>query len=187
MNWLAANTYAAKIGGIIYRNVRCPILLDGQCVFKFARSSTDGQLAVTFDLHQEDTRRMASVTNNVITGFDPSIYILLEDTGRSALIERKTGRVWCEISVPRRQSQYELDISCVLISSSAYPLLLHPNRSKFGAANDGKAPNISRLTLTTDVGSKASAVCWNRAPLYMLSVAIENFDVGINVVFEGGR
>ena len=38
MTWEPTTTYTARIGGVIYRNVRCPVVLNGASVFTLLRN-----------------------------------------------------------------------------------------------------------------------------------------------------
>jgi hypothetical protein len=78
-----------------------------------------------------------------------------------------------------------MTISCLLFSESGYPILLHPDRSKFGRANDNGPPNFAFLTLAADPGSSATAIALENGSIYLLGVAIENFRTGIRIIQAG--
>ena len=75
-----------------------------------------------------------------------------------------------------------MEVSAIIFSKDGYPILLHPNRTKFGTANDNKPPNISSLTLSTSENSQAGAIALkNKGAIYLLGIAIENFKNGVLV------
>ncbi len=181
MAWSLATSYRARIGGIVYRNVADPIVVGGRPALTLWRSDDTGDLAISLELREQNRRHIASVAHNRIDLHASSDFLIISGLERSALVEIRNGRVWCDIRVVRNNADYELDVSCILFSESGYPLFLHPDRSKFGKANDNRPPNISRLTLSTDQGSQGGAIAIGSGAIYLLELAIENFRTGVMI------
>lgn len=173
--------YTAKVGGIIYRNVRSPITLNGEPLLWLERNVETGQLGVSFDLRTQEQEEIAIMRGGSLTVSNMSEFYELRGLDRVSLVHKESGRVWCDVRSSSKFPEYELDCSCVLFGRTGYPVLLHPDRSKFGQANDNAPPNIAGLTLTTDPDSDASAVGLTDGSLYLLNVAIENFNCGIAI------
>lgn len=180
MAWIPAVEYKARIGGILYRNVAQPIVCNGKSLISLVRNTETEQLAVSLELVHQDGSVIASVVNNAVILHNSSDYAIHQGLNRTAVIEKKTGRIWCDL---RRtsDSEYEMAISCLLFSESGYPIVLHPDRSKFGTVNENHPPNIAFLTLTTDPGNNAPCIALGNGPLYLLGIAIENFRTGIQI------
>ncbi|MER2510890.1 MAG: hypothetical protein ABTQ25_00445 [Nitrosomonas ureae] len=181
MPWVAAEQYKALIGGILYRNVPQPIVCNGKSLLSLTRNTETGQLGVSMDLFQQDRAPIASITNNLIILENTADYIALEGRNRTAVVHKQSGRIWCDLRLTPGGKQYELSVACLLFAESGYPVLLHPDRSKFGTANDDKPPNISLLTLTTAASSRAGAIGLQDDALYLLGIAIENFHIGVDI------
>lgn len=181
MAWVAAEQYQALIGGVLYRNVPQPIVCNGKSLLSFSRDTQTGQLAVNVQLFEQDQTPIGSVVNNIVTLHNTADYVVLPGLSRSAVIDKQNGRVWCDLKWARGEYGYELSLSCLLFSEFGYPIMLHPDRSKLGTANDDKAPNIMALTLTTHPGSGAVGIGLKNSPLYLLGLAIENFRAGIEI------
>jgi hypothetical protein len=177
-------SYTARIGGVIYRNVACPISVNSKCVIDVSRDSTSGRLGVTLQLRREDGSPIATVSNNLVTNFDPSVFHLAQGLNRSALLEIATGRVWYEIISAPGYGVWELDLSCILYVESGYPIFLHPDRTKFGIANNNSPPRVSRLTLSADIGNKGVGILLTDGAAYLLAIAIENFATGVQVQLQ---
>lgn len=181
MTWEPAAHYKALIGGILYRNVPQPIVCNGKSLISLTRNTETGQLAVSFELLEQNKSTIASVANNTITLHNTADYLVLRGLNRAAVVHKQSGRIWCDLSCITGNHNYELSVSCLLISESGYPVILHPDRSKFGAVNDNKAPNIAFLTLTTAPSSAAAGIGLENSPCYLLGLAIENFRAGIEI------
>lgn len=178
--------YSARIGGIYFRNVSEPIVCNSVCLIKISRNSETGLLAASFDLTSQDRQPIAYIKDNQIDLRDQQNYQVLIGCNRSSIIELRNGRIWCDIKFGPKNSNYELDVSCILFSENGYPIILHPDRSKFGKINDNEPPNISSLTMTTDLNNTATAIGIKNGALYLLSVAIENFRTGISIIHTVG-
>lgn len=181
MSWVPAVEYKALIGGILYRNVPQPVVCNGTPLISLARSTESGQLAASIEVVQQDRSAIASVVHNIVTLHNTTDYSVLRGLNRTAVVHTGSGRIWCDLKCTPDNDDYELSVSCLLFSQSGYPIILHPDRSKFGAANDNKPPNISFLTLTTALGSNGVAIGLTNSPLYLLGIAIENFRGGIEI------
>ncbi|HEX9758553.1 MAG TPA: hypothetical protein VGB26_12280 [Nitrospiria bacterium] len=180
--WEPANSYSAKIGGIYYRNVTNPIEYKGIPLISLAKNPETGELAATFKLLGPNKSPIAQIKNNSINLKDKNNYTILSGFKRTSIVEKKTGRVVCEIKKRIKDSDLEIEISALLFTDDDYPIILHPDRSKFGTANDNKPPNIAFLKLTTNKGNQASAIAVeNRGGIYLLGVEIENFKSGISI------
>lgn len=181
MTWEPAAHYKALIGGILYRNVPQPIVCNGKSLISLTRNTASGQLAVSFELFEQDKSTIASVADNTITLHNTADYLVLRGLNRTAVVHKQSGRIWCDLRCTTGKDDYELSVSCLLFSESGYPIILHPDRSKFGTANDNRAPNIAFLTMTTDQGGAAAGIGLKNSPLYLLGLAIENFRTGIEI------
>lgn len=182
MPWVAAEEYSARIGGLTYRNVLQPITLDDEPLISLHRNSKTGLLVPSFALHTQDGVLIGRVVYGELEIADPARYIRFDATSRIALVEASTGQVWCDIRTAPVWQEYELDVSCTLFVDSGYPIFLHPNRSKFGKANDGDGPNISGIGFTYNGLHSGSAVGIKiNSGVYLLDVAIENFRTGIAI------
>ncbi len=182
MCWKNEEKYKAKIGGIIYENVKQPIVYNNEPLIIISRNDNTGNPGVSFQLRTQDKVVIATIENNKIKLFDSKIYSLLKGTNRFAVVENSNGRIWCDLRFGLKNNESELDLSCLLFSESGYPIMLHPNRSKFGKVNDNEPPNISFLTITTELGSNAEAIILDNTSLYILDVKIENFYRGVSIV-----
>lgn len=181
MSWVRAEQYKALIGGILYRNVPQPIVCNGKSLISFARNTETSQLAVSIELMQQDRLTIASIANNAVTLHNTADYFVLQGLNRTAVVHKQSGRIWCDLRCTTGNHEYELSLSCLLFSDSGYPVVLHPDRSKFGTVNDNNAPNIAFLTMTTDPGSIAAGIGLENSSLYLLGLAIENFRAGIEI------
>jgi len=175
-----ANSYIARIGGIIYKNVANPITFNDKPILSLTRNYLNGKLEVSFELVAENGDKIATIIGNSVTQLDSNKYMMLEGRDRIAVVDKISGRVWADIRKNITDEIYELEISCLLIISNV-PIILHPNRTKIGKMNDNESPNISSLTLTTENGSTATAIHLESSPLYLIDVAIEEFKTGISV------
>ncbi len=182
MIWNRERFYIARIGGIIYRNVESPIVCDDSPMVTIRRCAETGELGLSFVVFNEKGAPIGNVENNAITTSNTADYIVLNGFKRHALVDKKSGRVLCDIKTANRPSDPEVDASTILFSKDQYPIILHPDRSKFGRANDNTPPNISMLTLTTAENSQAGGISLKLGgTLYLLGVAIENFKNGISL------
>jgi hypothetical protein len=145
--WIPAShiEYRAAIGGVLYRNVAEPVVCNGKSLIALARDETSGQLAVSLKLAQEDGSQIASVENNNVVMHQNEEYVLLHGPTRTSVLHRKTGRLWLDL-IKAVDPEIELSISCILFGDSGYPILLHPDRTKFGVANENRPPNIAFMT-----------------------------------------
>lgn len=185
MSWEAATEYTALIGGILYRNVSQPIVCNGKSLISLNRDTRTYQLGVTLELFQEDRSPIASVTNNAVTLHNDTDYVLLESLNRTAVAHKQTGRLWFDLKWKHRnRTDSELSMSCILFHEGGYPIFLHPDRSKFGRANDNKPPNISLLTLTTDPVNTAGAILLDNDSFYLLGMTIENYHIGVDIKYR---
>ncbi len=182
MSWRSEKTYVARIGGIIYKNVQLPIVCNGSPMLKITRSTETGELGLTFLVFNEKGEHIGNVENNKISFSDTDSYIVQIGLKRQALIDKKNGRVLCDLKFSIRPSDPEVEVVAILFSEGRFPIILHPDRSKFGKANDNTPPNISGLTLTTAENSEACAVLLEKEnAVYLLGITIENFKTGISV------
>lgn len=182
MSWETANSYTAKIGGIIYKNVKLPIVYNDSPMLTVTRHSVNGELGLSFQIYNEKSKHIGNVENNKITFINTNDYVVLNGLKRQSLIDKKSGRVLCDLKFATQITDPELEVSTIIFSKDGYPIILHPNRSKFGKANDNEPPNISHLTLTTQEDSQAGAISLkNRGAIYLLGIAIENFKTGISI------
>lgn len=182
MSWIPAAQYEALIGGILYRNVAQPIVCNGKQIIFVARNIETGHLGISLELFQQDRSPIACVTNNAVTLHNAADYVALGGRNRTSVVHKESGRIWFDLKCTPGGREYELSVSCLLFSESGYPIILHPDRSKFGVANDNKAPNISMITLTTQPGNSAGAIGLDNGALYLLGMAIENYRIGVEIM-----
>ncbi len=179
MIWNPEKVYTARIGGLLFRNVEQPIVYDGRSLISFSRESETGRLGVSFDLVQQDRSPIATVINSAVT-LHSTEYTLLRGFQRVAVVENNTGRVWCEIRQPNRQLEYELDVSCIFIMESGFLIFLHPDRSKFGIANDGQPPNIAGLTISNSNPETGTGMVIHGSG-YLIEVGFEHHHIGVSL------
>jgi hypothetical protein len=186
MIWNPESTYTAKIGGLIFRNVTQPIVYGGRSLFSFTRASTTGRLGVSFDLFQQDQAPIASIIHSEVTLYNATDYAVLRGFKRMAVIEKSSGRVWCDIREPHRPAEYELEVSCVLITDTGYPIFLHPDRTKLGIANDDQPPNLASMRLVVpEPGASIGVTVLTSA--YLFALAFHNFHTGVSVGVTGAN
>ena len=101
-----------------------------------------------------------------------------------SVINKKTGQVFLDLSYGITNQEYELELSFLCVMGG-YPFVLHPERTKLGSFNQGDAPNISRLTLTSEKGSQGGAIAINNSKIYLLGLSIENLLNGVSVTLVG--
>jgi len=184
VSWIAASNYQAVIGGIVYRNVASPVTVNGGPVLSLSQDDQSGHLGVSMVLAEQNGNLIATVENNQITLMRPAAYTLLKSSDRTALMQRSSGRLWLDLITRPHSPKHDLILSCIIFADGGYPILLHPDRSKFGRANDNEPPKMSGFTLTTEPGNSACAIRLENSPLYLLNVAIENFRTGIELTLN---
>ncbi|MDD2468361.1 MAG: hypothetical protein PHI97_30645 [Desulfobulbus sp.] len=188
MTWNPERYYNVRIGGIFYRNVQLPIVYDGSPMVTINRSTETGELGLCFTIFNGKGEPIGSVENNEITISNSEEYAVMTGFKRQAVVDKTSGRVLCDLKFATRQSDPEIEASMILFSKDRFPIILHPDRTKFGKANDNSPPNISRLTLTTTENSEAGGISlgWGNA-IYLLGIAFENFKNGISVDKRGNE
>jgi hypothetical protein len=182
MCWVVEGKYRAKIGGIYYENVLQPIVYNDESLIKIARNKNTGLLGVSFELKTQDKVLIATIENNEIKKVHSEKFSIHKGENRFALVENGNGRIWCDLKFAIKNKEFELDLSCILFGKNGYPIILHPNRSKFGEVNNSKPPNFSLFAIATEYGSQVTAFNVENASVYLLSMKIENFRRGINIV-----
>jgi hypothetical protein len=186
MVWKPTRHYKARIGGIYFKNVLWPIEYNGLPQLAVSRNTENGLLGISCDIRDQNGVLVVQVENNHFNLRDSENYVCISGHNRSAVVDKKNGRVMCDVMSVVESQDFELEMSGLFFTADQYPIILHPNRSKFGKANDNLAPNISFLTLTTDGDSQANAIkVKNRGTLYLIGVAIENYRIGISI--EGAK
>lgn len=181
MNWVRENKFKARIGGIFYENVLEPVVCNDENLIIFKRDKDTGILGISLELKTQDKIFIAKIENNEIVNMH-SNYSILKGFNRFAIIENSNSRIWCDLKFELEDKDFELDLSCILFGDSGYPVILHPNRSKFGLIDNDNPPNFSMLTLTTDFGSDSQALVLDNASAYLLNLKIENFRCGIKII-----
>jgi hypothetical protein len=174
MAWAVVSEYRARIGGVIYENVTSPFTYNGTPVLSLVRNSDTALLAPTVALLDQRGRTIATVTNGEVDLSIPDEYTASEKENRKSIIERSSGRIVYDCG-PCPGPEYEIDLSFLTITIDGFPICCHPDRTKLGSLNSGNRPNIARLSLVTDPGSKAHAVGVQDSPLYVLGIAIRHF------------
>jgi hypothetical protein len=184
--WAPTGEYSARIGGIIYRNVEQPIVVNGKPVLKLYRNTETGQLGVSFNINAEDGSSIAKIEHNVLLDVADG-YMVMKGQWGTSLIHPASARIWCDVRPVPAGRECELDVSYLFFSQGARPLFLHPDRTCIGRPHENEAPNFSGFTVTTqDENSTASAFGLNGADCYMIDIAIENFATGINITYSTG-
>ena len=178
--WQPADAYTALIGGVLFKNVRQPILVNGHSLISFHRCVQTGQLGVSFELARQRGTPFASVSYNDVLLHDTDNYFVRRTVNRVAIVHHKVRNIACELITRPHTSDYELSVSLVHITDSGYPILLHPDRSKFGCANDNKAPNCAYFSIVAaHDGQNASGFGVTNSSLYLLGINIERITTGI--------
>jgi len=179
----ATTEYRALIGGLLYRNVSKPIVFNDKSLISFTRSNTTGQLAVTLDtdLVENDGSVIASLRENVITLNNTTDFVKLLGLNRQAVMHKQTGRIWCDLRLTPDNYVYELALSCILLIAPTYPIVLHPDRTKFGTINDNAPPNWLGGIFESKTKGEAGAFRIENSAMYVLNAAFENLGVGIDI------
>ena len=180
--WVPATPYLVRLGGIAYRNVGKPIVVNGEAPVEFRRNANTSELGVTFQLRTEDGGPIARVQHNQILDL-ADVTCLRGECGTERYREAN-GRVWCELRTSSVNHEYELDCSCLLFAMGGYPLLLHPDRTMLGAVHGDNLPNVSGLTMDGSLAANATAMHFEGAGFYIVEVAIVNFAIGIDVSYS---
>lgn len=181
MTWKPAEKYSVMIGGLLYRNVGSPIVVNGESLIEVSRNSIDDRLAVSLDLRHPSGREVASIRHNEIALHNRDDFEIVQGLKRIAIVERNSGRVWCDIDSDPIRKEVELAVSCVLFTRDSVGIFLHPNRSKFGCANDDRWPAIANARMIGARGRKTSAFGSSDTSFYLLGIEIEDFDIGISL------
>jgi hypothetical protein len=181
--WVPAAQYSVRLGGIAYRNVGKPIVVNGETPVELWRNARTSELGVTFHLRTEGGASIARVQHNQIVDLADAYLCLRGEWGLS-VIEKANGRVWCDLRTSPVNHEYELDCSCLLFAMGGYPLLLHPDRTMLGAVHGDNPPNVSGLTMDGSLAVNATAIHFEGAGFYIVEVAIVNFATGINVSYS---
>jgi hypothetical protein len=173
------------IGGVLYKNVKNPLVVNGRPLIKFSRNEETDILGVSLEVRGESGLLIASVVNNDVEKINVA-FSLLKGENRVSVIRNDNGQVFLDLMYGIRDREYEIELSMFSICDG-YPVILHPERTKCGAFNDGNAPNISRLTLTTEKGAKATGISITNSTIYLLGIFIENFLNGVSITVRGGN
>ena len=181
--WQPTQKYKAKIGGILYKNVTNPIVVNGTSLIKFSRERTSNMLGVSVEIYDEKNILIVSVTNNEIHNRREG-FVILTGVNRVSVIHTESGQVFLDLIFDIQDQEHELELSFLCVVDG-YPLVFHPERTKCGVFNDHKAPNISCLTLLADPGSLAGGIALDNSQIYLLGMCIENLVNGI--VINVGR
>lgn len=173
--WLPTDQYAARIGGIIYRSVKLPIVVNGMPVLALHRNVKTDELGISFELCTQDGASIAKIEHNDVVGIAEG-YMALEGQWGKSVVEKANGRVWYDLRKSPIAAEYEIDCSCLLFAEGGYPLFLHPDRTCLGSPHGSNPPNVSSLTLTTDQGSEVTAISSNGAGFYIIGI------IGIDIM-----
>lgn len=179
MEWDEATDYSAMIGGILYRDVKKPVVVNGRSLITFTRNRTSKTLAVSLHIRGDREQSIAVVNNNDVALLDDA-FAIVKGQNRVSVIRKDGGQVLLDLCYHIKDRDYEVELSAIFICDG-YPVILHPERTKLGGFNDNSAPNISRLTLTADKGSQASGIGLSDTKLYLLGMCIENLHVGVDI------
>lgn len=181
--WVPATQYSVRLGGVIYRSVNKPIIVNGEAPVEFWRNANTSELGVTFQLRAQDGAPIARVYYNRILDLADA-YFCLQGAWGLSVIEKVNGRVWCDLRTSPVNREYELDCSCLLFATGGYPLLLHPDRTMLGAVHGDNPPNMSAFTMDGSLAANATAINFEGAGFYIIEVAIVNFAIGIDVSYR---
>ncbi|WP_417227949.1 hypothetical protein [Amphritea sp.] len=179
MGWNETDEYSAMIGGILYRNVHTPFLVNSKSLMQFSRNVDSGELGVSFELKDENGNVFSKVVNNTIEEVDDD-FTVLEGQKRKSIIHKERGQVIFDLQYGIENNEFEIEISALFLVGG-YPIILHPERTKLGCLNDNGAPNISRLTLSTVEKSAATGIGIDNGKIYLLGMCIENFRNGVDL------
>jgi hypothetical protein len=180
--WVPETHYSARIGGIIFRNVKKSLVVNEEVPIKFSRNINTGQLGISFLLRTEAGTPIATVQYNRISDLDDA-YACLHGEWGGSVIEKSTGRVWCDVRTSPIDRECELDCSCLLIGTDGYPVFLHPDRAVFGRPHEDSAPNIAGATLAGDLSMDQTAIHFDAGGFYLIDLAIVDFATGIKVSY----
>jgi hypothetical protein len=179
VDWNETDEYSAMIGGILYRNVHTPFLVNGKSLMQFSRNVDSGELGVSFELKDEKGNVLSKVVNNAVKEVDDA-FAVLEGQNRVSIIHKERGQVILDLQYGIEKHEFEIEISAFFLIGG-YPIIFHPERTKLGCLNDNEAPNISRLTLSSVKNSAATGIGIDNGKIYLLGMCIENFRNGIDL------
>ena len=175
--WQPTQDYKAKIGGILYKNVANPIVVNGSSLIAFSREGTSNVLGASLEIYDDKRNLIVRVSNNEIHNLREG-YIAAIGRNRVSVIHAESGQVFLDLKSNIQDDEYEIELSFLCVVEE-YTLVLHPERTKCGVFNDNTAPNISRLTLSAASGSMAGGISLNNSQTYLLGMCIENLLNGI--------
>lgn len=75
VEWEEAADYSAMIGGIIYKNVKNPVVVNGKSLITFTRNSSSNTLAASLQIQGDDGQLIAVVENNHVKLLDDGFHI----------------------------------------------------------------------------------------------------------------
>ncbi|WP_127902520.1 hypothetical protein [Solirhodobacter olei] len=179
MEWNDAGDYAALIGGILYRNVKNPLVVNGTPPITLSRNPETSALAVSFQISADDENIIAKIDRNNVTVINENFY-LYTGQKRFSVIRIKGGQVVLDLRYEIEDSPYELELSTIFLQDGC-PVILHPERTKVAKTNDNSGPNLSNLTLTSQRDSQGTGIKLDRAAIYLLGVCIENLSNGVDI------
>ncbi|WP_157958242.1 hypothetical protein [Salinicola sp. CR57] len=173
------------IGGVFYKNIANPLVVNGEPLISLARNEETGILGVSVDLYSDNGQLVCRVIHNDICDLNEEFFVL-QGSNRASVINKKTGQVFLDLSRGISDQAYELELSFLNILDG-YPFILHPERTKLGTSNENEAPNISRLTITSEKWSQGAAVGINNSKIYLLGMGVENLLTGLSVRVGGSN
>lgn len=185
VEWIEATEFTAMIGGILYKNVKNPVVVNGRSMIALTRSSSSNALGVSLHIQGDSGESIAIVTNNDVKVLDDG-FVLVTGQKRVSVLRKNGGQVLLDLRYEIEDRPYEIELS-VLFVCNGYPVILHPERTKLGCLNDNAAPNISRLTLTADRGSQGGGIALSDTKIYLLGMCIENLLNGVSVTLGGSH
>lgn len=181
--WLPITQYSARIGGIIYRNVERPIIINGQPALTLRRNVETGKLGVSFELSTQDGKPIAKIEHNKVKDLAKG-YVNLNGLWGQSIVAESDGWVWYDLRESPVNSTCEIDCSCLLFGPNGYPLLLHPDRTCIGSPHENNPPGISGVTLQGELRPDLTAIsCPGGGRRYLVGIATENFAIGIDITY----
>lgn len=181
--WEEEQEYSAKIGGLLYRNIKNPIVVNGKSLIKFFRNSESGILGASLQIAGDRGQLLCRVDKNNVDIVCKDLSVI-RGANRVSVLNNKTSQVVLDLSYEVQNEDYEIQISFQHLLDS-YPIVFHPERTKFGYFNNNLPPNISELTLCGEKGSQSTGInIKSKIRYYLLNIGIENFLNGIIVTVD---
>jgi hypothetical protein len=127
--WSVTKSFKVKLGGNYY--IDCGSLIDfkGTPLFILKRRDEDGLLGIDFDIYDANRTKVATVRHGTIVDGNREAYELKHGPHHYTVIDRKDGRVICEIKRAGQSADSELEVSVDMFTPSGFHLIANPDQT----------------------------------------------------------